>query len=396
MSEVINGINPEILKWARESAGYSEEAAAKTLNKKESFISECESGDRSPTYIQLEKLADKYKRPVALFFLTNPPEELKFEDKLALRSDDVKKINPRTLFLFRQAYSRQLSLMELNNEKNPLEDLIFRDLKLSTSNIDLNEEIAFEMADRSRSYLKLTVEMQSNWANEKIALEYWRNLIQDKGIFVFKDAFKDDLVDGFCLLHNEFPIIYLNNTRPSVRKVFTLSHELAHILIGKNGITPDITGLIKSESAELEIFCNQFAHEFLVPTKDFIKRLNYTEYNDDVIQKLAKYYKVSRHVILLKLINIGILPQEIYNQKVSNWADQYKHQKRNEKSNKRSGGGDYYNTHLTYLGERYTSLAFEKYHQELCSVEKLSDCLNVKVRHLEELENRFLSKAINI
>ncbi len=395
MAEYVNGINPEILKWARERSGYSVEAAAKTLNKKKSFISECEAGDRAPTYVQLEKLADKYKRPVALFFLPNPPEEPKLEEKLALRNRDVKKLEPRTLFLFRQAYSRQLSLTELNNEKNPSEDLIFRDIQPTSSKIDLNEKYAFELAERCRVYLKISVEMQSNWANEKIAFENWRNHIQDKGVFVFKDAFKDDLVDGFCLLHNEFPIIYLNNSRPSVRKVFTLSHELGHILIGKNGITPDITGMIKTESTELEIFCNQFAHEFLVPTKDFKKRLNYSEYNDEVIQKLAKYYKVSRHVILLKLINIGILPQDIYNQKVRNWADQCEHQKRNEKSNKTSGGGDYYNTHLTYLGEKYTRLAFEKYHQELISIEKLSDCLNVKVRNLEELERRFSRKAIN-
>ena len=116
----------------------------------------------------------------------------------------------------------------------------------------LNEEDAFELAERCRAYLKISIEMQSNWENEKIALENWRNHIQDKGVFVFKDAFRDDLVDGFCLLHNEFPIIYLNNSRPSVRKVFTLSHELGHILIGKNGITPDITGMIKTESVELE------------------------------------------------------------------------------------------------------------------------------------------------
>ena len=291
MAEYIDGINPEILKWARERSGYSQEAAAKTLNKKQSFISECESGDRSPTYVQLEKLADKYKRPVALFFLPKPPDEPKLEKQLALRSSDVKKLHPRTLFLFRQAYSRQLSLMELNNEKNPSEDLIFRDIQPTSSNIALNEEYAFELAERSRAYLKISIEMQSNWENEKIALENWRNHIQDKGIFVFKDAFKDDLVDGFCLLHNEFPIIYLNNSRPSVRQAFTLSHELGHILIGSNGITPNMTGQISTESTDLETFCNQFAHEFLVPTNDFKQRLNYSEYNDKVIQELSKYYK---------------------------------------------------------------------------------------------------------
>ena len=395
MAEYINGINPEILKWARESCNYTVQQIAAFFKKDVSIIDEWEAGERAPTYVQLERLAGKYKRPVALFFLPNLPEEPKLEEKLALRSRDVKKLEPRTLFLFRQAYSRQLSLMELNNEKNPSEDLIFRDIQPTSSNIDLNEEYAFELAERSRVYLKISVEMQSNWENEKIALENWRNHIQDKGVFVFKDAFRDDLVDGFCLLHYEFPIIYLNNSRPSLIQVFSLIHELGHILIGKNGITPDIAGTIKTESAELEIFCNQFAHEFLVPTKDFKKRLNFSEYNDEVIQELAKFYKVSHHVILLKLIKIGILPQKIYNQKVRKWAEQHEYFKQKEGSNREIGGADYYNTQLSYLGHKYTRLAFEKYHQELISFEKLADYLNVKAKHLIELEKRFLRKAIN-
>ncbi len=395
MAEYITGINSEILKWARERSGYSLEAAAKALNKEKPFIVECESGARSLTYVQLEKLADKYKRPVALFFLPNPPEEQKLDEKLALRSRDVKKLKPKTLFLFRQAYSRQLSLMELNNEKNLSEDLIFRDIQPTSSNIDLNEEYASELAERTRAYLKISVEMQSNWENEKIALETWRNHIQEKGVFVFKDAFRDELVDGFCLLHYEFPIIYLNNSRPSLIQVFSLFHELGHILIGKNGITPDIAGTIKTEFAELDIFCNQFTHEFLVPTKDFKKRLNFSEYNDKVIQELAKFYNVSHHVILLKLIKLGILPQKIYYQKVRKWAEQHEYFKHKEGSNREIGGADYYNTQLSYLGHKYTSLAFEKYHQELISFEKLADYLNVKAKHIRELEKRFLRKAIN-
>lgn len=395
MAEYINGINPEILKWARERSGYSEEAAAKALNKDKSFIVECESGQRTMTYVQLEKLADKYKRPVALFFLPNPPEEENIVDKLALRSTDVKKLKPKTLFLFRQAYSRQLSLMELNNEKNPTEELIFRDLQFLTSNITLNEKNAIELAERSRDYLKISVDMQSNWSSEKVALENWRHHIQEKGIFVFKDAFKDDLVDGFCLLHDEFPLIYLNNSRPSVIQIFSLIHELGHILVGENGITPDITGTIKRKAKDIESFCNQFASEFLVPIKDFKKRINYPEINDETIHNLTKYYKVSPHVILLKLIKIGVLSQKTYKKKVRNLVDQYENYKRNEESTKVLGGGDYYNTLLNYLGDKYTSLAFEKFHQELCSIDKLSDYLNVKVRNIEELENRLLRKAVN-
>ena len=395
MANYIDSINLKILRWARERSGFSAEAAAKSLGKTETFIHECESGDRALTYVQLETLADRYKRPVAMFFLAQIPDEPTFEENVALRSTDVKKLKPRTLLLLRQAYSRQISLMELNSEKNPSENLIFRDLLSSRSDIVLNEHSAVELAEKCRAYLNISIKMQSDWESERIALENWRYQIQEKGVYVFKDAFKDDSVDGFCLMHEEFPVIYLNNSRPSVRQIFTLFHELGHILLGKNGITPDILGSIKIESEYLESFCNVFAEEFLVPTEDFIKRQNYSEYTDRVIQDLAVFYNVSRPVILLKLIKIGRLPEKTYYKQSKKWADQYIHQKRKKSSSIQSGGGDYYNTQLTYLGVKYANLAFEKFHQESIDIEKLSDHLNVKVKQIPQFEDCLLNRVVS-
>ena len=110
----INGINPNILKWARERSGYTVEAIAKFLKKKVSIINNWESGERAPTYVQLEKLADKYKRPIAIFFFPEPPKEPNIAENLALRSSDNTPLEPRIHILLRQAYARQLSLMELN------------------------------------------------------------------------------------------------------------------------------------------------------------------------------------------------------------------------------------------------------------------------------------------
>ena len=74
MAEYINGINPDILKWARERSGYTVEAIATFLKKDASIVNDWELGERAPTYIQLEKLADKYKRPIAIFFFLNLPK----------------------------------------------------------------------------------------------------------------------------------------------------------------------------------------------------------------------------------------------------------------------------------------------------------------------------------
>ena len=110
MAEHINGINPHILKWARERSGYAVEAIATFLKKDASIVNDWESGERAPTYIQLEKLADKYKRPIAIFFFPEPPEEPNIAENLALRSSDNTPLEPQIHILLRQAYARQLSL----------------------------------------------------------------------------------------------------------------------------------------------------------------------------------------------------------------------------------------------------------------------------------------------
>ncbi len=384
MAEYINGINPEILKWARERSGFSLEATGKALNKEKSFIVECESGQRTMTYVQLEKLADKYKRPVALFFLPNPPEEENIVDQLALRRSEVKQLEPRIHILLRQAYSRQLSLMELNNNTNPSEKKIFDDF-----NSQLNDSPK-ELANQTRVYLNIDINMQTEWKNATDALENWRNCLEENGIFIFKDAFKDDSVDGFCLLHPEFPVIYLNNSRATVRQIFTLFHELAHLLLGKNGVTRGIN----PQGGRIETFCNKFAAEFLMPSDDMESQTNYVEYDDNTVEKLATRYKVSRPVILLKLVEKGIINFEDYQHKVKEWTALYDLHKKKKSDEDSPGGGSYYNTQATYLGYKYMTLAFKNYNQGLCSIEELADYLNVKVKHIPQFEDRLLKRTL--
>lgn len=392
MAKYINGINPAILKWARERSGYTVDAIATALKKDASIISDWESGERALTYVQLETLADKYKRPIAIFFFPEPPDEPNIAEHLALRSSDNTVLAPRIHILLREAYARQLSLMELNAGRNPVKAKIFRDLQARP-----NDSIMM-LAQRARAYLSVNVTTQADWKTTAQALENWRDCIEESGIFVFKEAFQDDSVDGFCLRHDEFPVIYLNNSRPPVRQIFSLFHELAHLLLGENGITwSDIfhgDAFRGSTTQEVEDFCDQFAGEFLVPSNDFDARLNFANYDDKTIEALANYYKVSRPVILLKLVKKGILTQGNYWEKINQWAKDYKHYKEKSTDKMTSGGGSYYNTRATYLGYRYMELAFGKYYDGHCSVEQLAEHLDVKVKHLPQLEDCLSRRAL--
>lgn len=68
-------INPEIIKWARESAGLSIKEASQKLKISTRNFKAIETGNKQPTFGQLEILAHCFKRPVAVFFLPQPPEE---------------------------------------------------------------------------------------------------------------------------------------------------------------------------------------------------------------------------------------------------------------------------------------------------------------------------------
>ena len=263
MAEYMKGINPAIIKWARERSGYTLEEVANSLNKDVETISNWESGSSAPTYAQLEKLADKCKRPIALFFFPEVPQEPDLVKRLALRSSEIEALSPNIRLLLRHAAARQISLMELNMGVNPAETKIFRDL-----HAQLDAPVA-DIARQTREYLDISVETQASWSNPTKALEIWRDHIEEKGIFVFKDAFRSDVVAGFCLVHDEFPVIYLNNSMSHAKQIFTLFHELGHLLFRRNGITRRV----RIGGKKVERFCNRYAAEFLVPSADLETRL---------------------------------------------------------------------------------------------------------------------------
>ena len=143
---------------------------------------------------------------------------------------------------------------------------------------------------------------------------------------------------------------------------------------------------------QIEIFCNQFAAELLVPSDTLDPRLNQRTYNDAAIEKAASYYKVSHPVILLKLVHQGSLTQRDYRRRIARWTEEYESRLERRAGAKNLSGGSYYNTHAVYLGYRFIELAFSKYHQGQCSMEELADHLKVKVKNLSGLEDCLLRK----
>lgn len=380
-------INPVVLRWARETAGYSLEEVVQKLNRKTvttETVSAWESGESSPNYIQLEDLAyNIYKRPLALFFFPEPPvEETPQQAFRTLPESEIQSMSPRMRFLLRQAKSMQINLDELYGGVNPAEHQIVRDLTFAP-----DAPIA-ELTSAVRRFLGVELSEQFEWKSAEKAFAAWRNALESCGLFVFKEAFREDAVSGFCLYDKRFPLIYVNNSKAYTRQIFTLFHELAHLLSGTGGIDQPIEtyiNLLRGRNKLIEVLCNRFAASFLVPEEDFDQRIKQLLINDDSVSGLAVRYSVSREVILRRLLDKRLVTLQSYEYMIAQW--------RKEAGGRSGMGGDYYRTKGVYLGERYLELAFSRLYQNKISVDQLADYLGVKAKNIAGMEALLFSKG---
>ena len=88
MSSTTAHIQPAVLRWARESAGYDLEQAAKKARLPQKKLAAAEEGLAELTLRQAEEAARAFRRPLATLFLSQPPTEEPVEHRLlALRSE---------------------------------------------------------------------------------------------------------------------------------------------------------------------------------------------------------------------------------------------------------------------------------------------------------------------
>jgi Zn-dependent peptidase ImmA (M78 family)/transcriptional regulator with XRE-family HTH domain len=379
-------INPAILRWARESQNLLIEDVALKMNKPTYAIEAWEKGDSSPTYVQLETLAyTVFKRPVAVFFFPEPPEEVTPKNSFrTLPESEVEELAPTFLCVFRQAQTMQINLEELTDGQNPAPKKMIEDLTF-----DIHGDIR-KMVESVREYLGVSLAEQVAWADTEEALDGWRSAVEDKGIFVFKEAFRDNEISGFCLYDDEFPIIYINNSMPKTRQIFTLFHELTHLLFKTGGVDKQNDAFlrrIKGDNRKIEVLCNRFAGEFLVPKDDFDKIISGVQINEQAVENLAKRYNVSREVILRKCLEKRLVDQAYYEEQSQRWIKEAR-----ERAAERVGG-NYYSNKATYLGESYLNLAFTSYYQKRFSPDQLAEYLGVKVASIPGLEMAFMGRG---
>jgi Zn-dependent peptidase ImmA (M78 family) len=373
-------ITPEVLVWARQRSGRTLDDMSDRFRR----LSDWESGVDQPSYAQLSRIATIYNLPVAVFFLPIAPREAQIRNNFrTLPDSEIESLPPIMRKLLRQAQAMQLNLAELQDKQDVARPNILSDLQFEPG------VSVHEMAALVRSYLSVTVEEVAELADAKEAFEHWRDRFVDAGIYVFKQAFRDDRFSGFCLYDPSFPVIYVNNSTTATRQLFTLFHELSHLFFCTGGIDKihdDYLAMLTGVERRIEIVCNQFAGALLVPDEDIDRLLARMPATEQTVAWLAGRYKVSRAVILRKMLDRTLVTQEFYDTKTQEWDDQI--------ATREGAGGNYYNTQMSYLGRQYISLALSQYYQNRISTTQLAEYLSVKLKNLPRFEAAFLERKL--
>ena len=359
-----------MLKWAREQAHFSIDEVSSRIKLD---IIDVEQGKLPLNYSELKKLADLYRKPLVVFFLPQPP--IMKDVNASCRTIPSKVYNDLSSNIVKMidnARVKQISLNELNNGKN-----------INIYKFLLIKEY-YDNPSKIRKMIGLTDEQQLKIKKDSDFFSHLRDLLFEIGIYVFKDSFNDEEVSGFCIYDDQFPVIMINNNNTFTRQVFTLFHELHHLLKGISGIDflndERLNYTTNKSNYEEEVLSNKFAAEVLMPKSKVNELFNHQEdINEFDISRVASKFKISREVLTIQLYTLNLLSSVEASTLLSKFRQDHKRIKKDK------DGGSYYSNQISYLGDKYINLAFSKYYKGDITSKNLTSYLGMNLKSTRTL-----------
>ncbi len=334
-----------VLRYARTSLRKSQEEASANLGISKDRIIEIESQseDVELTYSFLKKLSRAYKRPLAFFLLNRVPRNLEPEnDFRTLESVEVDDFDTQMALVLREAQSTRRKYLKLLNE-------LEIDCKVDLPILDPAHDVKIQ-AQKLRDAIGIDFRTQLKWVNSdhRLARYKWLSAIEDKGVLILSHTFNVENIRGFALSGHGLPPAIVYNSQDDVRaSIFTIIHELAHVLI--------MTGSSHGHK-DIEKFCNAVAGNLLVPdhslrSHPYFEKLvlsvntmtDETTSFDYWIMRLASEYIVSKQVILRKVFDLGLIRAPFFKSKYSeykvNYTEIVQKNETNKKRRKEAGNG---------------------------------------------------------
>ena len=347
-------INPDILGWARNEAGFTIEQISNHLDVAPGKYTEWEKSGMDVPWGKLRELSGKYKRQVAVFFLAQTPPVTKNPSDFRNFRLLANGISPETLLAIRRARK----FLKLSA------DLAEKDYW--TERYQWTEQIT--TPEQLRAKLEISLSDQISFKYTSQAFKTWRNCFERHlGVFIFQFALPYEEVQAFCISDSRPFGIVLNSKHSFSGRIFSLFHEAAHLLKNQSSICyhDEI-----DKNQEIEFSCNDFAGKLLVP--------------DDVVPKIrtlvdltesANKFKVSAEVILRRNLVRSFITKTLFFDLLA--------ELRKIPIHKRRGGGlSPVDKVTSSRGSMFFSIVTDAMHKNKLDFNTASDVLGLKMNYL--------------
>lgn len=390
MASVRANVRPEILTWARKTAGLEPDEAAQKLQVKPERLAQWETGDLKPTINQLRKMARVYKRPLSVFYLQEEPQGFQvIHDYRRLPDEGIRSFSPDLTLEMRTANERRELMLSLYEEVDE-EPGTFT----FTATLDDDPEV---VGSRIREFLGVRYELQTQWSNHRLAFNAWRNHLESAGVLVLQMAkVSAAAVNGFAIAYDQLPVIAVNRKDAFPRRIFSLLHEFVHLALRASGVSDlDVDATRPPQDQRVEVFCNAAAAAALMPRDLFLeepvvyeKPSQRREWDEAEIEELASRYSVSREAVVRRLLTLERTTESFYRQKREQYAQEYLQRQAREREKlqnqefRRNPARDA----ISVNGTLFARLVLDTYHRDRITLSDVSSFLGVRVRHLAKIE----------
>jgi Zn-dependent peptidase ImmA (M78 family) len=385
-------VKPEIMRWARETAGLSLGRAAVALGLKVTRkaravdrLAALEDGEEPPSRTLLAKMSEKYHRPLLTFYLDAPPAK-------SDRGEDFRSIPDRQTgsealvdALLRDVRARQDAIRDLLADDEDYKELPFiGSMKLGQSSEAILNSI--------KVTLGLNLVDYRNQPSPEKAFARLRSLAEASGIFVLlignlgshHTAIDVEAFRGFALADRVAPFVVINDQDSVAAWSFTLLHELAHLWLGQSGVSGRSADLL------VERFCNDVAASFLLPAEELpslgVNLRTPRSVVIDQVERFSEANNVSRSMVAYRLYRASLITEETWRSVTAvflvNWR---KSRDAKRERSKDQEGPNYYVVRRHRLGSALLQTVMRGLESGSLTPTKAGNILGVKPRSVAPL-----------
>jgi Zn-dependent peptidase ImmA (M78 family) len=257
-----------------------------------------------------------------------------------------------------------------------------------------------------RKFLNVNSESQRRAARQGRAFDYWRRRLEENDVLVFVVSgphWSVDLTEmrGFAIAAPNLPVIVVNGKDYSQGgKVFTLIHELCHVLLGESAISNGAGDYpeLKTADRRIERFCDSVAAATLMPhalvmSFDEVAGDGMREWDDSELRRIASTIGVSRHALLLRLVTLKRASWEHYDEWVAIFDEETRLAAEERAAEKKSAPIKRHVMVMSWNGRGFTRLVLRSYYDQRITLNDVSSYLGAKVKYIPELERAAFQPA---